>query len=285
MGKTIGSRRKLALVTRCGEKEVLANMAHEAHTRLVQCLDQLKGRTTEPVGGSVWFCYLRDKKAEVEDARVSGKLARHYGAMQKLSLGGVNAAATEAAHARFCCLVFMWLHDLLGHPLRLESVPAIQEDNSGMHEATAASDWMSWASEAANSEDGTFLQAFMQKLALWGRFLAAQFLACGAFGLSDMNAMQMEALGLRQQVAWSVPTEDALTAIGKHAPLVELGAGTGLWSQLLIDKGIDIVSFGLEEWDSKYGTGESGLQEKNRNQVVQTGGPEVLAQHADEHYC
>merc|ERR1712179_747194 len=97
-----------------------------------------------------------------------------------------------------------------------------------------------------------------------------------------MNAMQMEAVGLRQQVAWSVPTEEALNMIVECGPLIELGAGTGLWAQLLVDLGLDMVSFDLPEWDSKYGGAEGGtLQGSNRNALVRTGGPEELANHPE----
>jgi len=148
----------------------------------------------------------------------------------------------------------------------------------------AATRWAAWASEASTSKDGSLLQLLFQKLALWGRFLTAQFIASGSFAISDMNAMQMESVGLRQQVAWSVPTEEALGMIGKYAPLVELGAGTGLWAQLLSDRGVDIVSFDLPEWDSKYGEKSSdtgSLQGQTRNNIIRTGGPEELVQHPE----
>ena len=33
-----------------------------------------------------------------------------------------------------------------------------------------------------------------------------------------------------QQYAWAVPTEEALDVLSEHAPLVEVGAGSGYWA-------------------------------------------------------
>eukprot|EP00931_Biecheleriopsis_adriatica_P052003 TRINITY_DN30202_c0_g1_i2.p1 TRINITY_DN30202_c0_g1~~TRINITY_DN30202_c0_g1_i2.p1 ORF type:complete len:393 (+),score=58.09 TRINITY_DN30202_c0_g1_i2:113-1291(+) len=280
-------QKRMVFITRCGEKEVLAALAREVHVRLAECLERLAGRTAEAVGGSVWFCLLRDRKAAVEEARGSGKLSQHFGALQTAPLSA-DAAATEASHAHFCCLVFMWLHDLLRHPLTIEAAPFIRcsasaDKGDGNRLSSASSCWIAWASEASR-EEGTFLALFLQKLALWGRFLAAQFLSAGAFATSDMNSMQMEAVGLRQQLAWSVPTDEALKTIAHYGPLVEVGGGTGLWAQLLTDIGADIVSFDLPQWDSTYGDAQAegdALQGQHRNALVRTGGPEVLIEHAE----
>ena len=38
---------------------------------------------------------------------------------------------------------------------------------------------------------------------------------------------------LRNHHAWSVPSDAALRILASHAPLLELGAGTGYWASLL----------------------------------------------------
>lgn len=47
------------------------------------------------------------------------------------------------------------------------------------------------------------------------------------------------------QYAFAVPTEDALSAIAGHAGdgVVELGAGTGYWARMLVDRGVDVVAY------------------------------------------
>jgi hypothetical protein len=43
--------------------------------------------------------------------------------------------------------------------------------------------------------------------------------------------------------AFSQPTEEALAELARHAPLVEIGAGTGYWAHLLRERGVDIVAY------------------------------------------
>lgn len=45
---------------------------------------------------------------------------------------------------------------------------------------------------------------------------------------------------LASRFSWAVPTEAALGLIGDHAPVLEVGAGTGYWAALLRDRGIDV---------------------------------------------
>ena len=44
-------------------------------------------------------------------------------------------------------------------------------------------------------------------------------------------------------VSFAIPTEAALEAIAEHAPLIECGAGTGYWSALLQQRGIDVIAY------------------------------------------
>jgi hypothetical protein len=46
-----------------------------------------------------------------------------------------------------------------------------------------------------------------------------------------------------RRYAFAVPTEPALVTIGRYAPIVELGAGTGYWAYLLRQRGVDIVAY------------------------------------------
>ncbi|KAJ0397513.1 hypothetical protein P43SY_005639 [Pythium insidiosum] len=43
--------------------------------------------------------------------------------------------------------------------------------------------------------------------------------------------------------AYATPTDAALDVIAKYAPLVEMGAGTGYWSAMLQQRGVDIAAF------------------------------------------
>jgi hypothetical protein len=57
------------------------------------------------------------------------------------------------------------------------------------------------------------------------------------------DAAQAEAVALRSAGSWSVPTPAALEALGALSPLVELGAGNGLWAGLLRQRGADVLAF------------------------------------------
>ena len=48
---------------------------------------------------------------------------------------------------------------------------------------------------------------------------------------------------LQQSVSFAIPNEVAIAAIAAHAPLVEVGAGTGYWSAVLQRRGVDILAF------------------------------------------
>lgn len=43
--------------------------------------------------------------------------------------------------------------------------------------------------------------------------------------------------------AWAVPTEEAVVAIAKHSPIVEIGAGTGYWAWCLRQVGAEVRAF------------------------------------------
>lgn len=42
---------------------------------------------------------------------------------------------------------------------------------------------------------------------------------------------------LVKQYAWAIPNDEAIAAIAKHSPIVEVGAGTGYWAMLIAEVG------------------------------------------------
>ncbi|GAB9471576.1 Clavaminate synthase [Globisporangium polare] len=101
--------------------------------------------------------------------------------------------------------------------------------------------------------------------------------------------------------AYATPTPEALGVVGKLAPLVEMGAGTGYWSSLLQKQKVDIVAYDKcppstdgattssgTESSSVGGQRVSRKQERNayHGQVppfcpIGKGGPEVLKQDGE----
>lgn len=80
--------------------------------------------------------------------------------------------------------------------------------------------------------------------------------------------------------SWAVPNEPAVHAIAGLGRVVEMGAGTGYWSRLLRQRGVDVVAY-----DRAPGVGctwyrDGGLGPVQHTEVVRAE-PEVLRAHAD----
>jgi hypothetical protein len=86
--------------------------------------------------------------------------------------------------------------------------------------------------------------------AYWG-------LPVGLAQLLDLSERRRELVEL---FAWAVPTDEALEAIARYAPLVECGAGTGYWTALLQARGVDVVAYDL----APPGTAASNRDHRSR---------------------
>jgi len=51
---------------------------------------------------------------------------------------------------------------------------------------------------------------------------------------------------IHHAIGYATPSNEALATLAEHAPLVEVGAGTGYWSAVLQQRGVDIVTFDSE---------------------------------------
>jgi len=270
------ARRAMAVQTCRGEKAVFAALADEAVLQIMACLEALEGRTSESTAGTVWWQYLQSKSDSLHS--MHSQVITLFQCLNALPLG--TAAHTQARHAQNCSLAFLWLHNLLGHPLRYKVCVGTRE---GCHGAKRHDDLASWADEAASGDPGVPLANFLAKMEMWGRYLLAQFAVTNAFALKDMNAMQMETISIRNSSSWSIPTNIALSMLAGHMPLLEIGGGNGTWAQLLKDKGVDIVCFDTSSGDTTYGPQvEAGTALMgSRCPVVQSGGPEQVAMHPE----
>ena len=73
--------------------------------------------------------------------------------------------------------------------------------------------------------------------------------------------------------SWSIPTEEALATIAKYAPVVEIGAGTGLWAAMLRARGVDILAYDAHP---PYPDSEANAWHRNVKMFthIEVGGPE-----------
>jgi hypothetical protein len=84
---------------------------------------------------------------------------------------------------------------------------------------------------------------------------------------------------LTSRYAWAIPDIDALDELSAHAPLIEIGAGTGYWAWLLRQRGVDILAYDIEPPTSpEHSNGYHGacLPGYRRVDVVGTTWTEVL---------
>lgn len=77
--------------------------------------------------------------------------------------------------------------------------------------------------------------------------------------------------------SWAVPTREAVEAIARYGiPIVDFGAGTGLWANLLSDQGVDVVAYDDWSWgkpdrlwfDVRHGDVSSLAQHSDRAMLL-----------------
>jgi hypothetical protein len=95
-----------------------------------------------------------------------------------------------------------------------------------------------------------------------------------------LRKLTMERYMARQQMvaayAWAIPNAEAIELLVRHAPLVEMGAGTGYWAWLVRQGGGDILAFDRyppPDPRNRWHAGESQWTE------VLPGGARLLARH------
>ena len=62
---------------------------------------------------------------------------------------------------------------------------------------------------------------------------------------ADALSQFMTRQQLTASYAWAVPTPEAIEAIAKLSPIVEVGAGTGYWAWLLREAGAEVHAFDI----------------------------------------
>ena len=72
--------------------------------------------------------------------------------------------------------------------------------------------------------------------------LTARPLPAGLAQVLDLRGRRRELAAL---FSWAIPTDEALDALAKYAPLVECGAGMGYWTALLQARGVDAIACDL----------------------------------------
>jgi hypothetical protein len=105
---------------------------------------------------------------------------------------------------------------------------------------------------------------------------------------------------LARLYAFAVPNKEVLREISKHAPIVEMGAGTGYWASQIKNLGVDIVAYDVKppasssssgggttttgHSDSSTGGGSNKFSRKNRPTKKQKMKAAYRAQRPNEYH-
>jgi hypothetical protein len=81
----------------------------------------------------------------------------------------------------------------------------------------------------------------------------------------------------RRPTRLATPTPELLDLIAKYAPIVEIGAGDGLWVRALRDHGADVVGFDLEPRGEGVAPGDHTTAAKHRGSLLAIWPPEGRA--------
>eukprot|EP00756_Hemistasia_phaeocysticola_P054878 Hpha_TRINITY_DN30792_c0_g1::TRINITY_DN30792_c0_g1_i1::g.28384::m.28384 len=153
--------------------------------------------------------------------------------------------------------VFLWAAELSAHPLA-ESRIVGNPQGEGF-----AGEYAAWACRFASQ-------------------LRATVEACGVPHSATLDACASEEERLRRKWACAVPSGEALDTLASLAPLVECGAGSGLWAKELRARGADIIACDTSHnWRRELNPqARDGVAYEPMTELVEKG-PEGLAEYGD----
>lgn len=236
-----------------------------------------------------WRCLLVGLEPKLAEAKL--KVALEVVKFDALMSGnGALAAQT-------CAVSFLWLTDLVQHPLfdthafrgLYSAWPSpVTELPAAVAQSLYGATLPPLEQELlTGGEDNVLLSNYLSLCRETAAVFLGQMMACECPSLGSFNDFTQASLDCRRKFSWSIPTEESLRGIVALGPLLEVGCGTGYWASLLRSRGADIKCFNSSAWVSDYNDQESGemgqcgLTEKETFCEVLEGGVEVIQQHPD----
>ncbi|CAK0803394.1 unnamed protein product [Prorocentrum cordatum] len=264
--------RRLAVSLRAREKRVLWAGLRAVGSELGAAFrGVLEAAAARPLGAEAQ-CAEVQGAVDAQRARVEEVFRQLWGP----SLG--DEEVTRASWVQASYYLFLCLHRLHEHP-EAQQMALVPERWPGVPRGMGHG-----TSIAAAVEGNELLATYCEKMRMWGTYLVAQFLVTGRLSVEDTNTMSKESVSIRKQTAWSVPTAEALDCLARFTPLLELGAGSGLWARLLRGRGADVQARSLGRWSGRFGGAAGGagppeegcsLEAAPALGVVAEGGPEA----------
>lgn len=290
-------RRQQSVVVRLAEKRLLQKGIEQVRQmRLAEIAKQqdkmvtmVKGKVRN-AGASAWTGYLSERHPHLE-AQIPGITTLTQRLGQSLSTEALLQATT---------MVYFWLVDGLKnkncvaachHPATWPA--AMRKRAEVTLDSPVVSGPMRYMPAGALTGDNEeqYTEIFASRVEMWGAWLLAQWAYCEGFSLTSdqcisFNSISQESVMLRQTYSWSIPVDYALQAIAAHAPLVELGAGNGVWAQALLRRRVDIIVYDTASWDPEYceespNPAGASLVAQVVCEEIKTGGPEAAAANSD----
>jgi len=299
-------RKRLALLVRTGERKIATKSYGEATARLDALVrDVTRAAVTRKEGlcenpkcvtcashGCRWLHELRKQKSKVE--AMLPTVARYARTIED--------ALPLAAHAQTINLAYLWLmghieHDVASRaainpptwPLELKSEcdASAYEDLERM--ANLEIDGSAGEEHPHEGKQGEMLLpgVYTVKIRQWGAWILTQWATCGILDITDLNSIGAEAAALKRRHACSIPNSIALDFLADIGPLVEIGAGGGLWARRLVERDVDIIAYDTPNFDEDYQDGgavhihASKLTEVNWFDGMKRGDPSRASEHAD----
>jgi hypothetical protein len=99
-----------------------------------------------------------------------------------------------------------------------------------------------------------------------------------AMGHGWLPPTGMSRTDLVLKYSMAVPTQEALDALARYAPLIEIGAGGGYWAYLLRKQGVDILPYDIDPPSEHNNTYRDGPLEWV---PILKGGPKKIKEHPD----
>lgn len=94
--------------------------------------------------------------------------------------------------------------------------------------------------------------------------------------LESEEIKKQKRLELINKYSYAIPNNEAIKAIIKYSPLIEIGAGHGYWAFLLSQAGADIIAFDDYSW-----FGKTVLDSKNFYMNIEKANHKILKNHPD----
>lgn len=92
------------------------------------------------------------------------------------------------------------------------------------------------------NEKNILLHQFWLPAAKKAKYIGKYHFAKDSHEIRAQRKFHMQRLNAIHTYSFAIPNEPSLDLIAKFGPIIEIGAGTGYWAYLLVNRGIDVIA-------------------------------------------